>query len=125
MGDQSCPYASAHSVSPPQQAIDNMRSSNESPRYENVDSDIGKESSSSVEYCNVQCSNPDQITVERTPTLPSEVTQDIPDVVPRDSDCRESRKITGVEQVIINDDIYYCPLDDTRPSPGCSDDEDI
>ena len=104
-----------------------MKSSDETdetPRYENVDNDTGKVNKS-VEYCNVQCPYPDPIKVSHTRPISSVVPQDIPDVVPPNPDCQESRKISGVEQVIINDDIYYCPLDDPKSSPGNSDDEDI
>ena len=119
------PYAGAHIANTHQKAIDTMRYSEESTRYENIDNDIGKELSRSVEYCNVQFQHPGQITVGFTRPISSEGAQNIPDVVPRNSDCQEPPRISGVDQVIINDDIYYCPLDATKSSPGSSDDEDI
>ena len=110
----------------PQDAIDAIRSPHDSPQYENVHDHIGEEPYQSVERCDDGVPYAVSETGRHTPSsILSEAAADLPDVVPRDSELQEPRGISGVEKVIINDDIYYCPLDNSNPSAGSSDDEEI
>ena len=118
-------YANAHIVRTPQDAIDTIRSPHDSPQYENID-DRNNEPCQSVERCDDRCPYTVSETDRNTRnSMPFEAPPDIPDVAPQNSDLQESQRISGVEQIIINDDIYYCPLDDSNPSARSSDDEEI
>ena len=105
-----------------------MGSPDTNPRYENVHDDaIDREHCTSVKYYNAQSPYSESMIVGHTYcSIPPELAQDIPDVVTRISNGgQEPLNISGVEQIIINDDIYYCPLDNTKPSAIGSNDEDI
>ena len=113
------PYTGAQVVRTPQDAIDAMKSDDESMEEENIYDVIGEEPRRSVDV--EQGLYPESMTVRHArSSIPSEVAPDIPDVIPRNSDRREPRQISGVEQVTINDDVYYCPLEGNKQSPGSS-----
>ena len=126
MNERAEPYAGAHIVRTPKEAVDTMRFIDTNPKYENVQDEIIQEPCGSTEDYNDRCLYPESMIAGHTYcSIPSEVNPDIPDLVPQISEGHEPRKISGVERVVINDDIYYCPLDNTKPSTTRTDDEDI